>query len=269
MLKRIKKSTDYIAKKAPFTPEIGIILGSGLGEFINDVKVESLIPYGEIPDFPQTTVDGHSGNLAFAEINCKKVVIMQGRIHYYEGHPIQEIVFPVRVLKELGIKYLLLSNASGGMNPDFAIGDLVILNDHINMMPNPLIGIHFPEFGERFVDMSEAYDKELISKAEKIAQENNIPVKSGCYVAVTGPTYETPAEYKFFRIIGGDMVGMSTVPEVIVANQIGIKCFAVSVITDLGVPGHIEYINHEIVQEAAKKAEPKLAMLINGLIEIL
>lgn len=267
MLRKIKKSTDYIAKKAPFKPEVGIILGSGLGAFINDIEVESVVPYEDIPDFPQTTVDGHSGNLAFAKIKGKNIVIMQGRIHFYEGHPIQDIVFPVRVLRELGIGYLLLSNASGGMNPDFAVGDLVVLNDHINLMPNPLIGLHYTEFGERFVDMSEAYNKDLIIKAEKIAGENEIDIKSGCYVAVTGPTYETPAEYKFFRIIGGDMVGMSTVPEVIVANQIGIKCFAVSVITDLGVPGQIEYINHEMVQEAANKAEPKLASLFKGLIE--
>jgi purine-nucleoside phosphorylase len=266
MLETIKKSADYIHNTINGNPKTGVILGSGLGGFIDDVNIIRKIPYSSIPEFPNTTVEGHSGLLVHAEIDGKEILIMQGRIHFYEGHSIDQIVFPVRVMKYLGIENLILSNASGGMNENFKVGDLMIINDHINLMPNPLIGKHVPEFGERFPDMSEPYNKAYISKAHQIAKENDIKIHEGVYVAVTGPTYETPAEYRYFRIIGGDVVGMSTVPEVIVANQMGIHCFAVSVITDLGIPGKIEYLTHEQVQQAAAAAEPKLSRIVKELI---
>lgn len=266
MLQKIKSSASFIHGKIECKPKYAVILGSGLGGFINDVEVLKEIPYKTIPDFPDTSVAGHTGKLIFAKQNGVEFLIMQGRIHFYEGASMETLTYPIRVLKEVGVEVLILSNASGGMNENFAIGDLMILDDHINLMPNPLVGPHNPEFGERFPDMSEAYDKKLIAKAKDVAAKNDISVHKGVYVAVTGPTYETPAEYKYFRIIGGDCVGMSTVPEVIVARQMGMKCFAISVITDLGVPGKIEYMTHEFVQEAAAKAEPKMAAIVKGLI---
>jgi purine-nucleoside phosphorylase len=266
MLERIKKSANYIQNKINGNPTTAIILGSGLGGFINDVEVIQTLPYSMIPEFPDTTVEGHSGMLVHGRINGKEVLIMQGRIHFYEGYSMDTLVYPIRVMKYLGIKDLILSNASGGMNKKFKVGDMMIINDHINLMPNPLIGPHTPEFGARFPDMGQPYRKDYIAKAHAIAARNNISLHEGVYVAVTGPTYETPAEYKYFRIIGGDVVGMSTVPEVIVANQMGINCFAVSVITDLGFPGHIEFITHEQVQKAASEAEPKLAIIVKELI---
>lgn len=266
MLEKVKNSVDYIRSQIQSEPKFAVILGSGLGGFINDIEVLKELPYQSIPDFPDTSVDGHSGQLVHARHNGIEMLIMQGRIHFYEGKSMETLTYPIRVFKALGIETLILSNASGGMNEDFEIGDLMIIDDHINLMPNPLIGPHKPEYGARFPDMSDVYDADLIKKAEKIADENNIKVHKGVYVAVTGPTYETPAEYKAFRILGGDVVGMSTVPEVIVARQAGIKCFAISVITDLGVPGKIEYMTHEFVQEAAGKAEPKMAAIVKGLI---
>lgn len=266
MLEKIKKSAEYILDQINGKPKSAVILGSGLGGFTNDIEILKTIPYSSIPDFPQTTVEGHSGALIHARVDNNEFLVMQGRIHFYEGHSIDTIVYPIRVMKYLGIENLLLSNASGGMNEDFEIGDLMIINDHINLIPNPLVGPHNPEFGERFPDMGEAYSKDMIATAHKIAVDNNIKVHEGVYVAVTGPTYETPAEYKYFRIIGGDCVGMSTAPEVIVANQMGIKCFAISVVTDLGVPGKIEYITHEHVQKAAAAAEPKMAKIVKELI---
>lgn len=269
MLKKIKKSTDYINKKIVGKPDIGIILGSGLGDFINEVKISVSIPYEKIPNFPKTTVDGHSGKLVFGKLSGKSVVIMQGRSHFYEGYSFENLTLPIRVLKQLGVSNLLISNAAGGMNTQFKIGDLILINDHINLIPNPLIGKHHSSFGERFVDMSQAYNKQLMDTAKVVANKFSIELKEGVYIAVTGPTYETPAEYKFFNAIGADMVGMSTVPEVIVAHQSGIKCLAISVITDLGIPGEMEYLTHEMVQEAAKKAEPKLAKLLIGVIQSL
>ncbi|MBN1117830.1 MAG: purine-nucleoside phosphorylase [Bacteroidales bacterium] len=267
MLKKIQETVEFITKQLDFKPQIGIILGSGLGDFIKSVEIKGELLYSEIPHFPVTSVDGHEGKLLHAEYAGKQILIMQGRIHYYEGTAMEQLTYPVRIMKFLGVEFLFLSNASGGMNENFKVGDVMILTDHINLMPNPLIGKHYPEFGERFPDMSDPYDKDLIEKAEVIAQQKNIKVHKGVYVAVTGPTYETPAEYKFFRIIGGDAVGMSTVPEVILARQIGIKCFALSVITDLGIPGQIEFLTHEMVQEAAAKAEPRMAGIVLGLIE--
>lgn len=266
MLEKIKSTVSFIQNKTKFTPEIGIILGTGLGGLVKEIKIEHTLNYTDIPGFPVSTVDGHHGKLIFGELGGKKIVAMQGRFHYYEGYPMEIVIFPVRVLKFLGIKNLLLSNASGGVNPDFEIGDLMIINDHINLIPNPLIGKHITEFGARFPDMSEAYDLKLIEKAKEIAKENNLKVQEGCYVATTGPTFETPKEYQYFRIIGGDTVGMSTVPEVIAARQMGVPCFAISIITDLGVPGKIVEVTHEEVQKVAAKAETKMTLIMSELI---
>jgi len=266
MLEKIKSTASYIQDKTNFYPEVGIILGTGLGGLVEEIKIEHSISYDDIPDFPVSTVDGHHGRLIFGELGGKKIVAMQGRFHFYEGYPMEMVVFPVRVMKYLGIKNLFVSNASGGVNPDYEIGDLMIINDHINLIPNPLIGKNEPEFGVRFPDMSEAYDLNLITKAKAIAENNNLKVQEGCYVATTGPTFETPKEYQHFRIIGGDTVGMSTVPEVIVARQMGVPCFAISIITDLGVPGKIVEVTHEEVQKVAAKAETKMTLIMKELI---
>lgn len=266
MLKRIKESALYIANNSPFKPDTSVVLGTGLGDFIQEVDVIESISYNQIPGFSESTVEGHFGKLVFAVYQSKILLLMQGRFHFYEGYTMDKVTFPIRVMKYLGVKNLILTNASGGMNPDFNIGDIMIIKDHINMMPNPLIGPHHNEFGARFPDMSLPYDPDLIKIAKQIAKENKIPVKEGCYVAVSGPTYETPAEYRFYRTIGGDAIGMSTVPEVIVARQMEMRCFAASVITDLGVPGKITYLTHEDVQKAAEKAEPTVARLIKELI---
>ncbi len=267
MLEKIRNTANFITDKTGFQPDVGIILGTGLGGMVKEIDEKASLPYEEIPNFPVSTVDGHKGKLIFGYLGGKKIVAMQGRFHYYEGYTMEEVTFPVRVLKLLGIKTLLLSNASGGMNPDFEIGDVMILDDHINLIPNPLIGKNIDELGPRFPDMSEPYDHELIQKANEIAAEKNIKTQKGCYVATTGPTLETPKEYQYFRIIGGDAVGMSTVPEVIVARQMGLPCFAVSIITDLGVPGKIVKVTHEDVQEAAQKVEPDMTYIFTKLIE--
>jgi len=269
MLTRIKETVNFIKEKTHFQPEIAIILGTGLGGLVNDIKIFMSLNYEEIPNFPVSTAPGHHGKLIFGTLGGKNVMAMQGRFHYYEGYTMEELTFPIRVMKFMGIKYLFVSNASGGMNPTFEIGDLMIQTDHINLLPNPLIGKHYPEFGDRFPDMSESYDKELINRAIKIAAEYNIKVQHGCYVGVTGPTLETPKEYEYFRIIGGDAVGMSTVPEVIVAHQMGIPCFAISIITDLGVPGRIVEVSVEDVQKAAAASAPKMTLIMEKLIETL
>ncbi len=266
MLETIKETVSFIKNEIDFQPDIGIILGTGLGEMAKEIEKHLIIQYEEIPNFPVSTVEGHHGKLIFGKINGKKVIAMQGRFHYYEGYTPQQVTFPVRVMKFLGIRYLFVSNASGGVNPDFAIGDLMIINDHINLIPNPLIGKHYPGFGVRFPDMSDTYDKELINKAMEIARKNNISVKQGCYVATTGPTLETPKEYEYFTSIGGDTVGMSTVPEIIVAHQMGIICFAISIITDLGIPGKITKVTIEDVQKVAGEAEPKMTLIMKELI---
>ncbi|NOQ25221.1 MAG: purine-nucleoside phosphorylase [Bacteroidales bacterium] len=266
MLERIKSTVSFIQDKTNIKPEVGIILGTGLGGLVKDIKIELSLDYDTIPGFPVSTVDGHHGRLIFGELGGKKIVAMQGRFHYYEGYPMETVTFPVRVMKFLGIKTLFVSNASGGVNPDYEIGDLMIINDHINLIPNPLIGKHIPEFGARFPDMSEPYSLDLINKAAEIAKNKNLKVQVGCYVATTGPTFETPKEYQYFRIIGGDTVGMSTVPEVIIARQMGIPCFAVSIITDLGVPGKIVEVTHEEVQKVAAKAETKMTLIMKELI---
>lgn len=267
MLQKIKESTAFLKEKTDYMPQVGVILGTGLGGLVTEIEIEHSISYKDIPHFPISTVEGHSGRLIFGKLGDKQVVAMQGRFHFYEGYSMDKVTFPVRVMKLLGIKNLIVSNASGGVNPNYEIGDLMILNDHINLIPNPLIGENISKLGPRFPDMSEPYCKKLISKAEKIAKDHNISIKKGVYIALTGPTLETPSEYKYMRIIGGDTVGMSTTPEVIVARHMDIPCFAMSVITDLGVPGKIHQVSHSEIQKVAEIAEPKLTLIIKKLIE--
>ena len=268
MYDRIQSTAKFIKEKTNnFSPATGIILGTGLGGLVKEIEAEFVLPYDTIPDFPVSTVEGHSGKLIFGKLSGKNVVAMQGRFHYYEGYTLQQVVFPVRVMKMLGIERLFVSNASGGVNPDFEIGDLMIQNDHINLFPgNPLIGTNDKRFGPRFPDMSEPYDHGMIALAKKIAAELNIKVQEGVYVGMTGPTFETPAEYKYVRIVGGDTVGMSTVPEVIAARHMGIPVFAMSVITDLGVPGKIVEVTHADVQKVAEAAEKKMTVLMKEMI---
>ncbi|MBT6809021.1 MAG: purine-nucleoside phosphorylase [Flavobacteriales bacterium] len=266
MLQTIKNTANFIKEKTNFSPEVGIILGTGLGGLVSEIEIEHSLPYNEIPNFPVSTVEGHSGRLIFGTLGGKNVIAMQGRFHFYEGYSIEKVTFPVRVMKFLGIKNLIVSNASGGVNPDYEVGDLMILEDHICLIPNPLIGPNLDELGPRFPDMSETYNKEMIRMVEQISSENNIPVQKGVYIALTGPTLETPAEYKYMRIIGGDTVGMSTAPEIIVAHHMNIPCFAMSVITDLGVPGKIQKVTHEEIQKVSEVAEPKLTLIIKKLI---
>ena len=266
MLQTIKESATFLKERTNYKPQVGIILGTGLGGLVAEIEIEHSISYKDIPHFPVSTVEGHSGRLIFGNLGGKQVVAMQGRFHFYEGYSMEKVTFPVRVMKFLGIKNLIVSNASGGVNPDYEVGDLMILSDHINLIPNPLIGSNIDELGPRFPDMSESYCKNLITKAENIAKANKIPVQKGVYVALTGPTLETPSEYKYMRIIGGDTVGMSTAPEVIVARHMDIPCFAMSVITDLGVPGKIQKVSHSEIQKIAEIAEPKLTLIIKELI---
>ena len=267
MLEQIKNTANFLKQKTNCNPKAGIILGSGLGSFVDEVEIKFSIAYNEIPDFPSSTVEGHEGKLIFGLIDDKEVVVMQGRFHYYEESDIDKVVFPIRVMKFLGVKNLIISNASGGVNPNFEIGDMMIIEDHINLIPNPLVGPNLDELGTRFPDMSQPYCKKMISDAEEIAKTHKITLQKGVYVGVTGPTLETPAEYNYFRIIGGDTIGMSTVPEVIAARHMRIKCFGISVITDLGVPGKIKVVTHEDVQNVANKAKPILATLVTELIK--
>lgn len=247
-------------------PETAIVLGTGLGPLASEITDTTEIPYGDIPNFPVSTVEGHSGKLIFGKLGGKDIMAMQGRFHYYEGWTMKEVTFPVRVMKELGIKTLFVSNAAGGMNPAFKIGDPMVITDHINLFPeHPLRGKNFPQ-GPRFPDMHEAYDHRLIELAGRIAREKHIRLQYGVYVGVQGPTFETPAEYRMFRIIGGDAVGMSTVPEVIVAVHCGIRVFGISVITDLGGFDMPVEVSHEEVQEAAIKAQPIMAELMREMI---
>jgi purine-nucleoside phosphorylase len=269
MLETINETVSFLKNKLKFSPEFGIILGSGLGGMVKHINIAESIPFEIIPGFQATTVEGHSGKLIFGYIGDRRIVVMQGRYHFYEGHGMKQITLPIRVFKYLGVKTLFLSNACGGLNPDFEIGDMMVIEDHINLLPNPLIGPNTSSFGPRFPDMSEAYDKGLIHLAEKIARENLIYLKKGVYVAVSGPSFETPAEYKYYRSIGGDAIGMSTVPEVIVARHMGMQCFAVSIISNLGVPGKIEEITHEEVLAAVEQSEPQLTFLFKSMIHML
>ena len=248
-------------------PETAIILGSGLGRLADEIDIEQAIPYEEIPNFPVSTVEGHSGKLLFGKLGGHDIMAMQGRFHYYEGYDIKEVTFPIRVMYELGIKNLFVSNAAGGMNPNFHIGDLMVITDHINMLPeNPLRGKNVPT-GPRFPSMHEAYDPEFIRIVDEIAAQNGIKVQHGVYVATQGPTFETPAEYRMFRLIGADAVGMSTVPEVIVAVHQGMRVFGMSVITDLGGFGEVVEVSHEEVTAAANSAQPKMTLLMRELIK--
>jgi len=267
MLDSIKKTAEFLSDKTNFNPEIGIILGTGLGGLVNEIDIAHSINYTDIPNFPVSTVEGHSGKLIFGSLGEKKVIALQGRFHFYEGYTMNEVVFPVRVMKLMGIQTLIVSNACGGVNPSFEVGDIMIITDHINLFPtNPLIGPNIEELGPRFPDMSEAYSKNMIEMAEKIAAKNEIHVQKGIYAGLTGPTLETPAEYAYTRAIGADAVGMSTVPEVIAARHMDIPCFGFSVITDLGVPGKIIEVTHEDVQKVAAKAEKKLTVIIKELL---
>jgi len=268
MLKRIQESVDFILSKTGFEPEAGIVLGSGLGGLVNEMKISFTIPYTEIPNFPVSTVAGHGSNMLLGTLNDVKVVVMQGRFHFYEGYSMQDVAFPIRVMKLLGIKKLFLSNASGGVNPSYEVGDLMILDDHINLMgTNPLIGKNIDELGPRFPDMSAPYDADLIRKALEIAKSQGVKCHTGVYAAVTGPTYETRAEYKYIRVIGSDCVGMSTVPEVIVARHMDLPVFAISIITDMGGTDDVQIITHEEVLKVAGAAEVKMTALLKELIK--
>lgn len=265
MLEKIKETASFIKGKMHTHPKTAIILGTGLGSLVNEITEKYEICYEDIPNFPVSTVEGHSGKLIFGKLGDKDIMAMQGRFHYYEGYSMKEVTFPVRVMHELGIETLFVSNASGATNPNFEIGDLMIITDHINHFPeHPLRGKNM--YGDRFPDMSEAYSKELIRKAKAIAAEKGIKVKEGVYVGTQGPTFETPAEYKLFRIMGGDAVGMSTVPEVIVANHCKINVFGMSIITDLGVEGKIVEVSHEDVQKAANEVQPLMTTIMRELI---
>lgn len=268
MLDQIKNTTEYIKRIiGDFEPEYGIILGTGLGAVVDDIEVEYELLYSMIPDFPIATVEFHTGKLIFGTLSGKRVVAMSGRFHYYEGYSMQEITFPIRVMKVLGIQKLFISNASGCLNPDYRKGDLMIIDDHINLQgENPLRGRNYDFFGPRFPDMSAPYNKEMISLAKEIAEKNNIKAHVGVYVSVVGPSLETRAEYKYLRIIGGDAVGMSTVPEVIVANHMGIPVFAISVITDEGFPETLKPVKLEDIVAVAQEAEPKLSLVLKELI---
>lgn len=266
MLQKIQETAAFLKARMTTAPETAIILGTGLGSLVNEITDKYEIKYEDIPNFPLSTVEGHSGKLIFGKLGDKEIMAMQGRFHYYEGYSMKEVTFPVRVMRELGIKTLFVSNAAGGMSPDFIIGDLMIINDHINMFPeHPLRGKNIP-YGDRFPDMSRAYCSELIAMAKEIAAEKGIRVVEGVYLGTQGPTFETPAEYRMFHRMGGDAVGMSTVPEVIVARHCGIRVFGISVITDLGVEGKIVEVSHEEVQKAADEAQPRMTTIFREII---
>jgi purine-nucleoside phosphorylase len=268
MLQKIEQATNFIRSKiGGFTPTFGIILGTGLGKLTTEIDIKFTIPYEEIPHFPLSTVEFHSGKLLFGSLGGKNVVCMQGRFHYYEGYSMQQVTFPVRVMKMLGIEKLFVSNAAGGMNPAYKVSDLMIIEDHISLFlpENPIVGENI--MGEKFPDMSEPYCLEMIQKAEEIAKKNDIKVQKGTYVSVTGPNLETKAEYKLLRMIGADAVGMSTVPEVIVARQMDIPVFGISVITDMGIPEQLEKADINKIIAAAYKAEPFMTIIMKELIE--
>lgn len=267
MIEQINQTANYLRTRVDDMPRIAIILGTGLGGLRNHIENQVIIPYADIPNFPVSTVEGHSGNLIFGTLGGKRVIAMQGRFHYYEGYDMKQVTFPVRVFKALGVETLFVSNAAGGMNKNFQVGDIMTITDHINLFPeNPLRGKNYNELGPRFPAMTEAYSQRLIELADKIADNKSIRLMHGVYVGTPGPTFETPAEYEYFRIIGGDAVGMSTVPEVIVANHASMEVYGISVITDLGGKDITEVPSHEEVQLAAQKAEPKMVELIKGII---
>ncbi|HCS87102.1 MAG TPA: purine-nucleoside phosphorylase [Bacteroidales bacterium] len=270
MLQKITETADYLRGLMKTQPKVGIILGTGLGNLATQITDRQEFPYQTIPNFPVSTVEGHKGKLILGKLGGVDVLAMQGRFHYYEGYDMHQVTFPVRVMKMLGIETLFVSNAAGGMNPNFEIGELMIINDHINLFPeHPLRGKNYNELGPRFPDMHEVYDKALIRKAQAIAKEHKIRVMEGVYVGTQGPTFETPAEYVYFRTIGGDAVGMSTVPETIVAHHMGMRVFGMSIITDLGVPGKIVEVSHEEVQEIGDEKQPLMTLIMTELIKSL
>jgi purine-nucleoside phosphorylase len=268
MWNKVQETVKFLQNKGISTPDYGIILGTGLGNLVEKITIEISIPYAEIPNFPVSTVAGHSGELIFGTIGTKKIVAMRGRFHFYEGWTMEQTVFPVRVMKYLGVENLIVSNASGGVNPKFKVGDIMLITDHINFMPvHPLHGKNDDRFGPRFVDMHEAYSKKMIAKMEQIAEKMNVEIHKGIYLALQGPTFETPAEYKMVKILGADAVGMSTVPEVIVAKHMGMTVFGISVITDLGVEGIVEAVSHEEVQKVAKISEKTVGKLVEEFVK--
>lgn len=266
MLEEIRKTAAFVAAQVGgFKPQVGIILGTGLGNFADNIEVEHVLEYKDIPGFPVSTVEGHKGRMIFGTVEGHKVVAMQGRFHYYEGYTMQQVTYPVRVMKLLGIEYLFVSNASGGINTSYRTGDLMIITDHINLMPNPLIGKNMAELGPRFPDMHGCYDKALIARATAIAEREGIKLQYGVYVGGTGPTFETQAEYRYFKAIGGDAAGMSTVPEVIVARHMSVPVFGVSVITNCGLSDEIG--DHEDVQRQGAKAGVQMGVLFKEMIK--
>ncbi|WP_276497419.1 purine-nucleoside phosphorylase [Pontibacter litorisediminis] len=267
-MQQLRESTEHIKRLiGDFAPEFGIILGTGLGALVNELEVAHAIPYAEIPNFPVSTVESHSGKLIFGRLADRRVVVMQGRFHFYEGYSMEQVVFPVRVMKLLGVQKLFVSNAAGGLNPQFNTSDLMVITDHINLQPsNPLIGKNADELGPRFPDMSEVYDEHMVREAMVIAEDAGFTVQEGVYVSVPGPMLETPAEYRYLSIIGADAVGMSTVPEVIAARHMGMPVFAVSVITDMCTPDRIKKVVLADILEAAAIAEPRMTLLIRELV---
>jgi len=266
MYERIQETASWLKQRMTTSPKTAIILGTGLGQLASEISDKQEIPYKEIPNFPVSTVEGHSGKLIFGKLGGVDIMAMQGRFHYYEGYSMKEVTFPVRVMYELGIKTLFVSNAAGGMNPKFKIGDLMIITDHINFFPeHPLRGKNYPT-GPRFPDMHETYDKKLVQLAADIAYKKKIRVTYGVYIGVQGPTFETPAEYRMYHLMGADAVGMSTVPEVIVAHHCGIRIFGISVITDLGGFDNPVEVSHEEVQEAANAAQPSMTEIMREMI---
>lgn len=263
-LEQIRKTASFIHSRTGFVPEVGIILGSGLGGLVDSIEIEHSLDYHDIPGFPVPTVEGHRGRLIMGTLGGRRVVAMQGRFHFYEGYTPQQVVFPVRVMRQMGIRYLFVSNAAGGVNPAFRVGDLMVITDHINLIPNPLAGPNIAELGPRFPDMSDAYDPALVARADGIAAAVGIALQHGCYVGVTGPSFETVAEYRYFKTIGGDAVGMSTTPEVIAARHMGVPVFGVSVITNVGLAG--EKSTHEEVQREGAKAAERMTRLFCGMI---
>lgn len=271
LFEKIQQTAAYLREVTQdYQPEIGVILGSGLGGLVDELEIEKAVSYKDIPHFPVSTVAGHKGQMLFARLkNGKRVAVMQGRFHYYEGYTMQEVTFPVFVMKAIGVKTMLVSNAAGGMNPNFKVGDIMFINDHINLMPNPLLGPNDERFGERFPSMHNAYDKQLLQHSLETARKLQIPVQQGVYVGTTGPTFETPAEYRYMRIIGGDAVGMSTVPEVIIANYLSMKVIGLSVISDLGGGEVALEVSHEEVLAAVAGAVPNLIRLVKEILSTL
>ena len=263
MWNKVQETVSFLKEKGFLAADFGIVLGSGLGGLVDSISVEKTLPYSDIPNFSTSTVAGHSGNLIYGTLSGKKVIAMQGRFHYYEGWSMPEVVFPIRVLKFLGIENLILSNASGGVNSAYKVGDIMVIKDHVNMMPqHPLRGTNDDRFGPRFVDMHEPYSLKMIAKLKEVATKENINLQEGVYLGLQGPTFETPAEYRMVKLMGADAVGMSTVPEVIVAKHMGMNCLGLSIITDLGIEGQVESVSHEEVQEVAQKSGKMVSLLV-------